>query len=250
MQDAPRTFRLSRFARPSAHAAAPFTSGTEQARVEDERAVDVGRVRDPGDRLDPMIPASTNSSTPLICALMISLRLRPNVNAPFGGRWASRSARIARPIAAASVSMCAASLSSASELRDAHRDLDDHEAEVDQQRDEEPARVAARAHPVRVAAVLVMGVVVAASTDLPAAVSSRRRPGARAAHDPSGPASSSTCTWNSESSPAGRSAGPAVMPTRCPALAPAQLDDAARGVGDQLLGDLVARASTRRARPT
>ena len=63
----------------------------------------------------PMTPASTSSSTPLIWALRISLRLRPNVNAPLGGRPARRSATIARPIAPASVSMCAASESSASE---------------------------------------------------------------------------------------------------------------------------------------
>ena len=43
---------------------------------------------------------------------------------------------------------------------------------------------------------------------------------------------------------------PAVMPTRWPGLAPAELDDAPGGVGDQRLGRLVAAASRRPARPT
>ena len=62
-----------------------------------------------------MTPASTSSTAPLICADRISARPSPNVNGPRGGRAARRAATSASAIAPASVSMCAASESSASD---------------------------------------------------------------------------------------------------------------------------------------
>src|SRR4051794_22657757 len=57
----------------------------------------------------------TSSVAPLNCAERISARRSPKVKAPRAGRWARPTAMSARPIAAASVSMCAASESSASD---------------------------------------------------------------------------------------------------------------------------------------
>src|SRR5919199_430044 len=62
-----------------------------------------------------MNAASTSSVTPFACAERISARPSPYVTAPLAGRAASFAATSDRPIAAASVSMCAASESSASE---------------------------------------------------------------------------------------------------------------------------------------
>src|SRR5215207_2236826 len=60
-------------------------------------------------------PASTSSDAPLTCADRISARPSPYVKPPRGGRAASPAATSASPIEPASVSMCAASESSASE---------------------------------------------------------------------------------------------------------------------------------------
>ena len=62
-----------------------------------------------------MSSASTSSVTPLACAERISTRRKPYVMTPLAGRAASLIATIERPIAAASVSMCAESESSASD---------------------------------------------------------------------------------------------------------------------------------------
>ena len=63
-----------------------------------------------------MNAARISSVTPLACAERISTRLKPKVIAPAAGRAASRSASSEKPIAPASVSMCPASESSASEF--------------------------------------------------------------------------------------------------------------------------------------
>ena len=63
-----------------------------------------------------MIAASTSRVMPLAWAERISARLRPKVIWPSAGRWARLMATSEKPIAAASVSMCAASESSAREL--------------------------------------------------------------------------------------------------------------------------------------
>ncbi len=63
-----------------------------------------------------MIAARTSKVIPFAWAERISTRLKPKVMRPPAGRAASRIATSERPIAAASVSMCAASESSASEL--------------------------------------------------------------------------------------------------------------------------------------
>ena len=60
-------------------------------------------------------PARTSRVVPLACAERISARLSPKVYPPRAGRAASRIATSASRIAPASVSMCAASDSSASE---------------------------------------------------------------------------------------------------------------------------------------
>ena len=60
---------------------------------------------------------------------------------PFAGRRASPTAISDSPIAAASVSMCAASERSASGGEDPADDLDDHEAEDQRERDRQPAGV-------------------------------------------------------------------------------------------------------------
>ena len=62
-----------------------------------------------------MNAARISSVTPLACAERISTRLKPNVIAPLAGRAARPIASSEKPIAAASVSMCPASESSASE---------------------------------------------------------------------------------------------------------------------------------------
>ena len=59
--------------------------------------------------------ASATSVAPFSCADRISARRKPNVKPPRAGRCASRAANSASAIAPASVSMCAASESSASE---------------------------------------------------------------------------------------------------------------------------------------
>ena len=63
-----------------------------------------------------MNAARISSVTPLTCADRISTRLKPNVIAPAAGRAARRSASSENAIAPASVSMCPASDSSASEF--------------------------------------------------------------------------------------------------------------------------------------
>jgi hypothetical protein len=112
---APSMFRLRRSERDSAQNAAMFTNAPTTPTTTTICPSTVG-----GEPRRPMpstaiTPASTNRAAPLICADTISARPKPNVKAPAAGRAANRAATSASPIEPASVSMCAASDSSASD---------------------------------------------------------------------------------------------------------------------------------------
>ena len=75
---------------------------------------------------------------PFACAARISARRKPNVIRPAAGRRASRAAQTLIPSAAASISMCAASESSASEsATNAEHDLGGHERDDQREGDGE-----------------------------------------------------------------------------------------------------------------
>ena len=112
---APSTLRLRRSAPDSTQVAARFTAMPASA------TISTGRPSTEGGSISRRTPsakittASATSVAPLTWADRISARLSPNVKPPAAGRAARRAATSARPIAPASVSMCAASESSASE---------------------------------------------------------------------------------------------------------------------------------------
>ena len=112
---APSMFRLRRSARESVHAFATFTPApaSPTARTNAPSTSDGFERR--AIASTAMTPARTSSAPPLTWAERISARPSPNVNRPRAGRAASRAATSASAIAPASVSMCAASESSASD---------------------------------------------------------------------------------------------------------------------------------------
>ena len=112
---APSTFSDLRSALERAAAQATFAAAPSDADDEHQSPSTSGGSSSRFPASHAMTPASTSSSAPLSWAERISARPRPKVKRPFGGRAARRAATSARPIAPASVSMCAASESSASE---------------------------------------------------------------------------------------------------------------------------------------
>ena len=114
-RNAPSTFRLSRPARDSAHAAAPFAAAPARPAIRTRPPVDAHGVDDPADRLDRDDPGEHEQHDAVDLGAEDLRPPEPERVAPCGGRRARRRAKIARPIAPASVSMWAASESRASE---------------------------------------------------------------------------------------------------------------------------------------
>ena len=100
------------------HGRGEVDADADEGDGEHEPAAYVGRRHQAPHRLEQDQPPRTSSETPFAWALRISARLSPYVIGPSAGRAASRMAKIESPSAAASVSMCAASESSASEFGD------------------------------------------------------------------------------------------------------------------------------------
>ena len=113
--NAPSTLRLRRPAPASSIVAARFTAMPTIATTSTTPpSVSGGSIRR-WIAATAITTASATSVAPFSCADRISARRKPNVKPPRAGRCASRAANSASAIAPASVSMCAASESSASE---------------------------------------------------------------------------------------------------------------------------------------
>ena len=112
---APSTLRLRRSAPASSIVAARFTAMPASATAITTPPSTSGGSRAGVCRRSTITTASPTSVAPFSCAERISARLKPNVNPPARDGCASRAANSASAIAPASVSMCAASESRASD---------------------------------------------------------------------------------------------------------------------------------------